>query len=383
MNIGISFKNLGYEKTGADIVMIEIVSRLQNLDSENQYYLFFTPPELIITARNFHLVNTSNLWQKPIFNIIWHQLILWLYVLKYKLMIIHLPYQRLPLYCPCFLVTTIHDLAEFRTKGHYDVIRRFYRKNYLRLMSKKVNHFVTVSNNSKVDIQEIWKVPAQKISIIFNGVSEKFRPLDKVICRSKLIQKYSLDMEYILYVGALEHPNKNLVRLIQSYSMAKKEFGVTCKLVLIGMERGNPQPIYDVVKDEKLEDDVLFLGYVDFDDLVCSYNCAEALIYPSLYEGFGFPPLEAMACGIPVGCSNTSSLPEVVGDAALLFDPYNVNEIKNTIILLLTDQGIRNQKINLGFKQVGLYSWDSATKKLLDVYHSFQISGWNKNCGNY
>lgn len=368
MRIGISFKNLNQKRTGADIVMTELAKYLWDLDSRNQYFLFFTPPDLNISVSNFHIVKTIGLWNNPIFNIFWHQVFFWLYIYKYHLDVVHVPYLRIPVICPCILITTIHDLAEYRTPGHYNPIRRFYRRNILRSLSKKVDHFITVSNNSKKDIEELWEIPSYKITVIYNGVSNRFHPMDKEYCQKIVSEKYGLSNDYILYVGAIEHPNKNLVRLIMAYGHARRYLNLRAKLVICGMKRGNPQPVFDTVEKEKLKNEVVFLDYVPLSDLVLLYNGAQALIYPSLYEGFGLPPVEAMTCGIPVGCSNTASLPEIVGQAALLFDPFNVKDIADTMVQLVTDENLRKVKIELGFERTKMFSWEAAAHQTKAVY---------------
>jgi glycosyltransferase involved in cell wall biosynthesis len=266
------------------------------------------------------------------------------------------------------MVTTVHDLAEFHTPGHHTVIRRLYRKYVLRFLARRASHIITISQNSRRDIHQICGVPLAKITVAYPGVDARFRPLDRAYCRSIIRAKYGVERPYILYVGAIEHPNKGLVRLIEDFGRLRRRGLLEYLLVIVGGERGGANRIHRAVQDAQLQNDIVFPGFVPFDDLPVLYNAAAVFVYPSLYEGFGLPPVEAMACGTPVACSNTSSLPEVVGGAAVTFDPHNPGEIADAIRALLTTESLRREKASLGFERVKRYSWQSAATATLAVY---------------
>ncbi len=370
MRVGYSLKNLPSRRTGADIYAVRVLAELRRIDGENEYYQFFSPPSLAAGKGNFRPLATAGLWMAPPLNVVWHHTMLDLYVRRYGLDLVHVPYLRIPAHCSCPVVATVHDLAEFRTPGHYTLLRRAYRRYVLRWLARRAAHIVTISENSKRDIHELYGIPRERISAVYAGVGPEFRLLGRERCGKQLAARYGLQGPFILYVGALEHPNKNLVRLIRAFARLRELGFRGHNLVVVGAGRGNPRAIYRAVHEEGLEDNIRFLGYVPYADLPLLYNAADVFVYPSLYEGFGLPPVEAMACGLPVACANASSLPEVVGRAAALFDPHDVDDIARTVAALLASESLRDDYAEAGLRQAGRYSWEMAARKTLAVYRA-------------
>jgi glycosyltransferase involved in cell wall biosynthesis len=200
---------------------------------------------------------------------------------------------------------------------------------------------------------------------VYEAAQNNFKRIQVHKILNSIKQKYHLPDRFILFVGTLE-PRKNIIRLLEAYARIKDK--LPHKLVIAGTKGWLYQPIFEAVKRLSLRNNVIFLGYVDDGNLPALYNLADLFVYPSIYEGFGLPVLEAMACGIPVITSNVSSLPEVAGDAAVLVDPYNVKELAGAMKHVLTNASLRKQVINKGFQQAKNFSWKKCARETLKVY---------------
>jgi glycosyltransferase involved in cell wall biosynthesis len=235
---------------------------------------------------------------------------------------------------------------------------------------KKAEKIITISEFSKKDISKYIKYPEEKIEVIPPAVDHNlyYQNRDK-----KALKKYRIreDEKVILYVGA-EDPRKNVHFLINSFSKLKNRIPQV-KLLKVGMPNdiGVRGKLLKHIESLNLQKDVIFTGYVSESELAEIYNAVDLFVFPSLYEGFGLPPLEAMACGTPVITSNTSSLPEVVGDAAITVDPYDVNRFAEEMYELLTSEALRQEMIKKGLERSKLFNWDKSAKKTLKVYKEF------------
>jgi glycosyltransferase involved in cell wall biosynthesis len=231
--------------------------------------------------------------------------------------------------------------------------------------TKRCHHIITVSESSKREIIKYLNVPEEKISVIYGGYSDIFKPKTDDRLSGEVKRKYNITGNYLLYVGTLE-PRKNLKGLIQAYTQcqAKKDF----LLVLAGGKGWKYEHIFRLVDKLQLQDQVIFTGYVEEADLPGLYQGASLFVYPSFYEGFGLPPLEAMACGLPVIVSNTTSLPEVVGDAGVYVDPNDVEQIAFSIDTVLSDSELRRNLTQRGSERARLFSWEKTAKATLQLY---------------
>lgn len=269
-------------------------------------------------------------------------------------------------------VVFVHDMAY---KVHPETVRRKTR-NLLNLALKKsckrADKIITISEFSKKEIVKYLNIPEDKISVMFCGVDRSiYNPNYSKEKVKEIIQKYKIGSEYILYLGTLE-PRKNIVRLIHAYSQLKKENVDTPKLVLAGRKGWMYKEVFETVKNLDLEGAVIFTGYINENDAPKLIKGAKMLVFPSLYEGFGMPPLEAMACGTPVLVSNAASLPEVVGDAGLQVDPFSIDDIKNGIKLLLEDEIKRSELSLKGIERAKLFTWDKSVEIVQKVFEEIQ-----------
>jgi len=240
-----------------------------------------------------------------------------------------------------------------------------YFKLLLRRSIKKSEKLISVSETVKKDILFRFNIPDDKIVVIPLGVSDIF---SKTI-NSKVTFKYSISNKYILFVGNIE-PKKNLIRLLKAYHKLINEGKISHQLVIAGQKGWKYKEIFKTVQSLNLQDKVVFTGYIPENNLPALYSMAELFVFPSIYEGFGIPPLEAMVCETPVLASNTGALPETSGGSCLMVNPYNTDEIANGIHKLLTDVTLRSYYIKKGKKWAEQFTWERTAKDTLDVYKS-------------
>jgi glycosyltransferase involved in cell wall biosynthesis len=230
---------------------------------------------------------------------------------------------------------------------------------------QRADRILADSESTRRDVLEVYKVPPEKVFVLYSGVDDQFFPVTDPILTRRTLDHYGLGgLPYILSVGTIQ-PRKNYDRLVEAVQRLHQP---DLHLVIAGGKGWLDSPLYARVKELGMKERVHFLGYVPDQDLPVLYSSARIFAFPSLYEGFGLPPLEAMACGAPVVCSNRSSLPEVVGDAGVLVDPYDVDEIAKGLQSALEDERLRNTLINKGQLRVQKFSWVSAARQLLTHY---------------
>jgi len=267
-------------------------------------------------------------------------------------------------------VTFIYDMAY---KAHPETVRRKTRgllNIALAKSCKRADHIITISEFSKSEIIKYLDLPEEKISIMPCGVDTSlYHPNYSEEDINAVTKKYGVQGEYLLYLGTLE-PRKNIERLIQAFELLKKESPNIPKLIMAGRKGWMYESIFDTVKSMQLENDIIFTGYIEAKDAPILIKGAKIFLFPSIYEGFGMPPLEAMACGTPVLVSNVSSLPEVVGDAGIQVDPFSVNSIKEGIELLIMDEQKRIELSQRGLERAKEFTWDRAAEILNGMFQS-------------
>jgi glycosyltransferase involved in cell wall biosynthesis len=282
-----------------------------------------------------------------------------------KLDVVHEPYLGLLLPSDFKQVITVHDLAPllFRT-GHSTF--RLYFKTFMRKAARRADAIITVSENTKWDIHERFDIPKDRIHRIYNGV----RHVDADPKRTKKVRKH-LDIEgpYLLTVGSLL-PVKNQALAIEAFAKAIEKGHIEHKLVLAGKKDAAYESLNALVKKLGIGKRVVFTDYLEWKDVISLYSAADIFLFPSLYEGFGFPPLEAMGHGVPVISSDASSLPEVVGDAGVLVNPKDKNAWAESIMLLAKDDSVRKELIRKGLERVKEFTWERSAKETLKVYEA-------------
>ena len=280
----------------------------------------------------------------------------------------HAPHYVVPPFTSCPYVVTIHDCIHLRFPQYLpNRAAYYYARGMMTMAARRALRVLTVSEASKDDILHFLRVPAEKVEVIYNALDERLEspPTPEEIGRVR--DRFLLTDRFVLYTGNIK-PHKNVDRLIEAFSILRRRGFEDVKLLSIGDESSKYQNLRRMVHRFQLHQKVRFLGFVPDATLSALYRLASVFVFPSLYEGFGLPPLEAMAAGAPVITSNVSSLPEVVGDAALLIDPMDAGAIAEAMARVLTDEALRASLIARGHERVKAFSWTRSVARIREVY---------------
>lgn len=377
MRIGIDYTPAIRQKAGIGRYTRELVRALANQDPDNPYILFCATgrggaTEAQPPAPNF-AVKPSGLSDRTLL-ILWHRLRLppavewWTGPLD----LFHSPDFTLPPLHRARGLVTVHDLAFLRVPECAEPRLKAYLSSVVPRSLRRARHILADSECTRQDLAALLDVDLDMVTVVPAGVNVRFRPDVPDAEKASVRRRYRLERPYILSVGTVE-PRKNHVTLIAAYARLRRATGLPHELVIAGARGWLYEPIYAAPAAHGLADHVRFLGLVDDGDLPALYAAADAFAFPSLYEGFGLPPLEAMACGVPVVVANNSSLPEVVGDAALLVDAQDEAGLATTLERVLSDGDLRFTLRARGIQQAAIYTWERAAAKLLSVYR--QVGG--------
>src|SRR6185295_14040595 len=287
----------------------------------------------------------------------------------------HAPHYVLPPLVQCKAVVTIHDCIHLMFPQYLpNRLAHSYARMSIAMAAKRATRVLTVSQSSKRDILKFVDVPSDKIDVIYNAYDERFgiEPREEDVVRVR--ERYQLHGEFVLYAGNVK-PHKNLARLIEAFHHVRNRGLDHLKLVLIGDDISKYAALRRAVHQHQLHKYVRFLGYLPEETLAVMYRLAAVFVFPSLYEGFGLPPLEAMASGTPVVTSNVSSLPEVAGDAAVLVDPYDPVAIADAVYSVLTNDGLQRELRVKGPIRAKQFSWEASVRRVRDIYGGVLYAG--------
>jgi glycosyltransferase involved in cell wall biosynthesis len=300
--------------------------------------------------------------------ILWHRLHLplWVELFSGRLDIFHSPDFALPPVRRARTVVTVHDLSFMRVPECSQPSLRAYLLRVVPSSVRRADLVLADSSSTRSDVIELLGVSPDRVRVIYPGVDACFRRVQDTAVLADVRQRYRLPERFVLSVGTLQ-PRKNLTRLIEAYAQARLDADV--KLVIAGGTGWMYEDIFRRMEELRLQGAVYFPGYVADEDLPALYTLADLFVFPSLYEGFGLPPLEAMACGTPVVTSNVSSLPEVVGDAALMVDPRDVEALGKAMVQVLGKPSLRIAMVKRGLAQAQGFTWSRAAKELVRLYH--------------
>jgi glycosyltransferase involved in cell wall biosynthesis len=342
-----------------------LLRQLARIDRETEYVLLCQEPDLGVAAQlgeNFRTV----LEPSPNYSFREQIHVPWV-LMRERPDVYHAPHYVLPTGVRSKSVVTIHDCIHLMFPQYLPSRAAYaYARATMWSAAKRSARILTVSESSKRDILHFFNVPAEKVVVIYNAIDERFSipPSEDDVARVR--ERYQLDQRFVLYVGNIK-PHKNLVRLIEAFDELRGRFD-DLKLLIIGDEISKWPALRRAVHRHKLHKQVRFLGYQPDETLAILYRLASVFVFPSLYEGFGLPPLEAMASGTPVVTSNVSSLPEVAGDAAVLVDPYQSSAIADGIERVLCDEPLRRELRAKGLARAHQFSWDASVRRVRDIY---------------
>jgi glycosyltransferase involved in cell wall biosynthesis len=364
MRIAIDARLSYYVQAGITQYTLNLIRALAVIDSQDEYLIFQRRPDqqVIVSQENFRRVSLWTPTHHPL-----EQYVLAVeLLLQGKIDIIHCTDFIPPFYYQGPTVITVHDLA-FLLYPHF-LTRKSAR--YYGLIDRAVRHathIIAVSEATKRDLVRLTGTPESKITVIYEAAQSIYSPIRDQEVLGRIHKKYHLPEQYILFVGTIE-PKKNLPTLIRAFQSLIEQYKAEADLVIVGKAGWLYDDVYRLVEELGLSERVHFLGRVPTADLPHLYNASQLLVLPSYYEGFGLPPLEAMACGVPVIVSDTSAMPEAVGDAALRVAPEDDEGFTVAMWRLLTDDALRADMISKGLKRVKSFSWERAARETLEVY---------------
>jgi len=348
-----------------------LVHALAGIDKENQYTLVAGPAEARTLAglpANFHSASYKRSDLDPLDHLIFP-----LYLRSLGPDLVHIPLNRVPLLMLGPYVVTVHDMANI----FYDArsgLRMSLRRYRFRRGLVRARRVIAVSEATRRDVEREMGVPASRIRRVYNAPDPGFLAVSEngAEQRGRIMERYQIHYPFLLYAGAIRS-HKNVPRLVEAFAVVRAQLAghplyQDLRLVIIGDTISQYPGVRRAVIESRIEHVVRFLGFVPFETLRCFYESAAAFVFPSRYEGFGLPPLEAMACGTPVVTSNVSSLPEVVGDAAILVNPENVFDIARGIHDVLVNEDLRAELICRGREQAARFSWERTARQVLEIY---------------
>ncbi len=367
MKIGMSAEWIGTNAGGLETYEESLIKALAAVDEINEYEIYVSYKDALSelsqcnsNVKRYYLGSSSR-WYAFAAGIPWQ-------LVKNPVNLFHALVVP-PLFCPGKLIFTIHDLAYIEHPEWYPLLvrKRLAFMTWLGIL--KAEHIIAVSNATKNSIIDYYKIPESRITVIHEGADPIFRPIPESEERSSRLERHGIRSPFMLYVGRF-HARKNLIRLVQAFARIRSELDPSFQLVLVGRDQYHGALVMDEIARLGLGEQVICPGHIPVDDLPYLYSAAELFVYPSLFEGFGLPPLEAMACGTPVAVSDRKSLPEVVGEAGVLFDPDNTEEIAKTLLDMLQDEVRRKELGMCSIEQASRFSWETAAMETLEVYRA-------------
>ena len=368
---------------GVGTYIRNVVRTLGRIDHESSYFLIGPPgrvQEIGVLPSNFHTIPTFSP-ERTVSGYREFRSAL----KRLNCDLVHIPNLfSVPRFLPCPYVMTVHDMLEHLSRARQQT--GFWGAWHMQMTKRVLRgaaRIFAVSNFTRTEIEKLFQIPTNHIEVVYNAIDERFlHGHASVDDRDLIAQRYQVTYPFLLYAGRIS-PHKNVVRMIEAFSALKTELEKEhvypdLKLIIIGDDlSGNPDLRRTVVRSG-VQHDVRFLGFIPIEVLRIFYDEAKIFVFPSLYEGFGLPPLEAMAHGTPVVTSNVTSLPEVVGNAAVLVNPENIFEISRALFRVLTDQALRERMKERGCKQAARFSWDSSVRRVLDVYRQVAHDGQSR-----
>ncbi|MEE9188508.1 MAG: glycosyltransferase family 1 protein [Anaerolineales bacterium] len=368
MRIGIDATALPPQPVGAGNYIIQLIRALASLKVNDEFVIFAQQRgrALISLPENdsFEWIILED--RNPGSRLIWEQTLFPQLIRRSGVDLLHSMHYTRPVRVPCASVVTFHDMTFFLYPELHTRAKRLFFPLAIRASARQADALTAVSESTRQDAIRILGISPEKIAATQLGVDPAFRPINDAGFKRVIAEKYDLPERFILYVGLLE-PRKNLPMLIRAYKRLI-DGGENYKLVLVGRYGWMYEELLKQINNLDLEGMVHFTGYVSQEDLPLVYNLSSLFVYPTLYEGFGLPALEAMACGVPVITTDVSSLPEIVGEAGILVPVNNVEALYGAMIAVLGDEDLRRKMINKGIQRAAKFTWEQTAKLTFQVY---------------
>ena len=373
MKIGLSTSVIQRGRSGVGQYVLALVRALLPEAGRHEFTLFVLEearPLFSFAESAMRIVPVPERFRAPVADIGWHQAALPRLARRLGLDVLHVPsYRRMLWRRPCGLVATIHDLAPFHLRNKYDPARMFYGRVVARRLAQRQSRIIAVSEATARDLDRFFRVPRSRVAVVPNGLDHgRFRPGSAAEAKAALASRHGVSGPFFLYVARLEHPAKNHVRLIEAFGRFKAETRSPWRLVLGGSDWHGAGAIHAAAASSPFAADIIRSGFVSGDELPEWYRAADAFVYPSLFEGFGLPPVEAMACGCPVISSGAGALAEVIGGAAIVIDPHDIAGMAGALARLASDPAERDRLRLAGLARARLFDWKLNAAATLRVY---------------
>ena len=369
MRIGIEAQRIFRKnKHGMDYVVLQEIIELQKTDLRNEYFVFVAPgPDRCLKdSHNVHIIEVEGRFYPT-----WEQILLPKAAHEANVELLHCTSNTAPIRCNIPLILTLHDIIfleprDRRNRSVYQNLGWLYRRMVVPRILKKCHRIITVSQFEKKNIISKLGLPERQVAMIYNGYNEWFRPMDD---KDNIFSKYMPERGYLFFLGNTD-PKKNTERTLVAYSKYLERSAVKRKLLMADLDHQYLNDIIERNHIENIRQNIVMPGYIVNSDLPFVYSGAFAFLYTSLRESFGIPLLEAMACGTPVVTSNTSSMPEIAGDKAILVNPESADEICEQLLHLENDKNFYQQQVEVGLQRSKLFSWKYTADQLLALYEA-------------
>ena len=368
MLIGIDATALPPQPGGAGIYTIQFIRALASLETGYKFVIFAhdSGKKQISTSETGALAWVCFPDKNPAHRLLWEQTAFPRQVRNSGVDLLHSLHYTRPIRLPCPSVVTFHDMTFFLYPQYHTLFKRLYFPLAIRFSAHKSDALITVSNNTKEDTMRLLGVPEHKITPIPLGVSDDFTVISNKELLQHIREKYNLPQEFILHVGVVE-PRKNLTLLLKSFQELIRD-GSKISLVIAGQLGWMYEDVFKQVDELGIREEVIFTGYIPPEDLPGIYNLARIFVYPSVYEGFGLPPLEAMACGTPTITTDISSMPENIGDAGILVPPGDEAALTEAMRSLLDNPDLQEHLSRTGTQRAGRFTWEANAQAAIKVY---------------
>lgn len=365
MKIGIDVHAVGGQLTGNETYISNLVRALERLPGDEEYLLYYRFPE------GAALACSPRQQVRPLRPVSHHPVPRLLVGFARQLErdgvdLVHVQYVG-PIMAPCPIVVMIHDLAFLHFPEAFRPSQRLWMRLLIPWTAHRAAHVFTVSEFSRQDLIARYGLIPEKVTVTMNGVAPRFRPVHDQTLLESVRKRYRLPETFVLAVGNIQ-PRKNLKRLIEAWSRARRAGTIDAGLVIVGRASWRADESLRAAHATRLFDEIRFTGYVPDEDLPLLYNAATLFVYPSLFEGFGLPPLEAMACGTPVIAGANTAMPEVVGDAGFLIDTTDVGVLQAALEQVLSDRACRARLAAAGLVQAREFTWERCAQQTVEVY---------------
>jgi len=359
-----------YRQAGISRLIHATIQGLQAVDHDNDYIAFAGNqriPSGYISNNHWRIITSRWPTHNRLVRILWEQTSLPWSALQAKADLLHALAFVAPLACPLPTVVTVYDLSFLLYPAVFNWLNRLYLSAMTPPSVRKARRVIAISESTKRDLVRLMHIPPERVDVVYPGLEPDIKPIEDPAALAAFRRRHNLPDHFVLFVGTLE-PRKNADALVRAYGLLRRRGVVRHALVLAGSRGWRYESIFAAIEESGVADDVILPGYVAREELAFWYSAADIFVYPSLYEGFGLPVLEAMACGTPVITSTASSLPEVAGDAACLVDPNDTGGLAEAIEHVLTQADVRAEMSAKGRQRAATFTWERMAQSTRNVY---------------